>query len=132
MYDYQFRLGNYPQALMLSGLTTRMAHGLQLNLEYSVEPGEDAPSTTYLEARRRVMWACYILDTWTGSGVDQLTLLHENDIKIQLPCNERNFLLQLPSVTERLGARHKPQRDEDVGLATCYVRLISLWKRVAR
>lgn len=32
------------------------------------------------------------MDALVGSGVDQLTLMDERDIKIQLPCNARNFI----------------------------------------
>lgn len=133
LYDYQFRLGNYAQALVISGLTTRMAHALQLNLECPVNRDGITPSTTYMEVRRRLMWACYILDAWTGSGVDQLTLLHESDIKIQLPCSETNFLRQIPSDTDRLeNYRSSLSTSENMGLAACYIRLVFLWKRVAR
>ncbi|KAL1866975.1 hypothetical protein VTK73DRAFT_4444 [Phialemonium thermophilum] len=134
LYDYQFRLGNYAHSLMISGFTTRMAHALQLNLEYSVvSRGGSPPPPTYTESRRRLMWACYILDVWTGSGVDQLTLLHESDIHIRLPCNERNFLLRIPCETDRLESyQSSPRTTESMGLAACYIRLVSLWKRIAR
>ena len=142
-------MGNYTQALVLSGLTVRMAHALQLNLEYSAgssEPGESseaASAWTYAEARRRLMWACYVLDTWTGSGVDQLTLLHEVDIKIQLPCSEKNYIQQIPCVTERLDSSHvfshqgspaslSGEPINPGGMMSHYVRLIAIWKRVAR
>ena len=148
LYEYHLRRGNYAKALMLSGLTVRMAHALQLNLEYTPDAANPADTSsaslsTYREARRRLMWACYVLDTWTGSGVDQLTLLHESDIKIQLPCNERSFLLQISCETERLvvdgQARTPGSLDAEAqggtaagGLMAHYVRLIALWKRVAR
>ncbi|KAL2691215.1 hypothetical protein Neosp_001596 [[Neocosmospora] mangrovei] len=145
LYDFHFRLGNYAQALMLSGFATRMAHSLQLNLEYSDNSAShDGGSvdllTSYKESRRRLMWACYVLDAWTGSGVDQLTLLHERDIKIQMPCDERSFLLQMPRVTERLDGSQssnvqlstQQRPTEDMGIMYYYVRLIALWKRVAR
>jgi hypothetical protein len=96
---------------MLSGLAVRMAHALKINVEASPdvlcsEPNESAPSVVTRESRRRLMWACYVLDAWAGSGIDQLTLLRENDIKIQLPTNERNFGLRIASVTETLGVGH--------------------------
>lgn len=145
LYDFHFRLGNYAQALMLSGFATRMAHSLQLNLECSDNSAShDGDSvdllTSYKESRRRLMWACYVLDAWTGSGVDQLTLLPERDIKIQMPCDERSFLLQMPRVTERLDGSQssnvqlstQQRPTEDMGIMYYYVRLIALWKRVAR
>ncbi|KAJ4260658.1 hypothetical protein NW762_007402 [Fusarium torreyae] len=147
LYDFHFRLGEYTQALMLSGLAVRMAHALQLNIEFSpdvlcAEANESSPPAVEKESRRRLMWACYILDAWTGSGVDQLTLLREADIKIQLPCNERNFRLRIPCVTETLGVGHVlqflppaivPRRPAaNMGIMAYYIRIVTLWKRVVR
>lgn len=132
---------------MLSGLAVRMAHALKINTEYSpdimcTEQDESAPSVVARESRRRLMWACYVLDAWTGSGVDQLTLLRENDIKIQLPCNERNFGLRIASVTETLGVGHvlqflppaivPPKPAANMGIMAYYIRIVTLWKRVVR
>jgi hypothetical protein len=147
LHDYYFRLGEYSQALMISGLAVRMAHALKINTEYSVDIMCTEPNTTGLsiasrESRRRLMWACYVLDAWTGGGVDQLTLLRENDIKIQLPCNERNFGLRIASVTETLGVGHVlqflppaivPRRPAaNMGIMAYYIRVVTLWKRIVR
>jgi hypothetical protein len=82
------------------------------------------------------------MDSWVGSGVDQLTLLSDCDLKIQLPCHERNFNLQLPGVTETLEEGRvlsfipldqRPSRPTDqMGLMAYFVRLISLRKKVLR
>lgn len=140
-------MGEYSQALMLSGLAVRMAHALRINTEYSsdimcTESDSAAPSVASRESRRRLMWACYVLDAWTGGGLDQLTLLSENDIKIQLPCNERNFGLRIASVTETLGLGHVlqflppaivPRRPAaNMGIMAYYIRVVTLWKRVVR
>lgn len=141
LYDYRYRLGDFAHALIMSGLTTRMAHALQLNMEHvprtvrgdSSGDGENtvALSAVEKEARRRLMWACYVIDTWTGSGMDQLTLLREDDLYIQLPCNEREFLFQRTVVVGRLGDDNSNDNNSD-GMLASYVRLVSIWKRVAR
>lgn len=132
---------------MISGLAVRMAHALKINTEYNsdimcTETDENAPSVVSRESRRRLMWACYILDAWSGSGIDQLTLLRENDIKIQLPSNERNFGLRIPSVTETLGVGHVlqflppavvPRRPAaNMGIMAYYIRIVTLWKKTVR
>lgn len=132
---------------MISGLAVRMAHALKINTEYDpdilcTQADTAAPSVASRESRRRLMWACYVLDAWAGSGVDQLTLLRENDIKIQLPCNERNFGLRIPSVTETLGVGHVlqflppaivPRRPAaNMGIMAYYIRVVALWKRIVR
>jgi len=146
LHDHELRTGNYACAFMITGNITRMAQALQLNLEYSTDLFHDepnnGPTVCSKEARRRLMWSCYISDTLIGSGVSMLTLLDENDIKVQLPCNERNFVLQVPCVTEMLpqgqflpfvAPEHIPPRVIDnIGIVALYVRLISLRKRVLK
>ncbi|KAG5992193.1 hypothetical protein E4U43_003829, partial [Claviceps pusilla] len=147
LHDFHFRLGEYGQALMISGLAVRMAQALKINTEYNADilctQGDAAaPSVASRESRRRLMWACYVLDAWAGSGVDQLTLLRENDIKIQLPSNERNFGLRIPTVTETLGVGHVlqflppavvPRRPAaNMGIMAYYIRVVALWKRIVR
>ncbi|OAA47225.1 Fungal transcriptional regulatory protein [Beauveria brongniartii RCEF 3172] len=147
LHEFHFRHGEYSQALMMSGLAVRMAHALKINSEHSADimcsdSDEAAPSIVSRESRRRLMWACYILDAWAGSGIDQLTLLRENDIKIQLPCNERNFGLRIACVTETLGVGHVlqflppsvvPRRPaENMGIMAYYIRIVTLWKKIVR
>ncbi|CAK7233699.1 hypothetical protein SEUCBS140593_008688 [Sporothrix eucalyptigena] len=149
LYDYRYRLGDFAHALVMSGVTTRMAHALQLNMEPPSQPnrantgergegGDGVDSTERAsvvlspverESRRRLMWACYVIDTWTGSGVDQLTLMRGADLHIQLPCNERDFLFQRSVVTGRLDDETS---SENSGLMASYIRIVSIWKRVAR
>ena len=86
------------------------------------------------------MWACYVTDASIGSGVDQLTLFHEEDIKIHLPCEERQFVLQTPCVTEVLTPGEVlniiPERflpanpAASMGLTAYYIRLIVIRKRI--
>jgi hypothetical protein len=131
---------------MLSGITTRMTQALQINLEYNTDILCQDPdvglSVTAKESRRRLMWSCYIMDALVGSGVDQLTLMDERDIKIQLPCNERNFTQQVPCLTETLCPGNWLQilpnnLDTDtllpsMGIMAYFIRHISIRKRVLR
>lgn len=106
LYDYALRMGNFANAFMLCGLMVRMSQALQINLEYSTDIlaqyDGSTLSLTARESRRRLMWSCYIADTLCGSGVDQLTLINDKDLKIQLPCDEQAFLHQRPCITRLL------------------------------
>ncbi|KAL6922498.1 hypothetical protein FSST1_006524 [Fusarium sambucinum] len=105
LYDYALRMANFTQAFVLSALMARMTQALQLNLEYSPDLFDQSPnalSATARESRRRLMWSCYVTDVLCSNGVEQLTLIFEKNIKIQLPCNERNFLHERPSITRTL------------------------------
>jgi hypothetical protein len=144
LYDYELRMGNFVNAFMLSSVTARMAQALQINLEYSTDvlcrDGETSLSASDKESRRRLMWACYIMDTLVGSGVDQLTLINEKDIKVQLPCNERSFLQQKPCITEIMERGQvlkflSPEiipndPTENMGIMAYLVRHIEIRKRV--
>ncbi|KAJ5254700.1 hypothetical protein N7497_007831 [Penicillium chrysogenum] len=146
LHDYAVRLGNFANAFMLSGLTTRMTQALQINLEYNTDilcqNTNNGLPVTAKESRRRLMWSCYIMDALVGSGVDQLTLMDERDVKIQLPCNERNFTQQVPCLTETLypGSWLKILPDDldtktlspNMGIMAYFIRHISIRKRVLR
>lgn len=131
---------------MLSGLITRMTQALQINLEYNTDilcqNDDNSLTVTEKESRRRLMWSCYVMDALVGSGVDQLTLVDEKDMKIQLPCNERNFVQQIPCLTETLesgnclkfmgeGVDNKSILP-NMGMMAYFVRHISIRKKVLR
>ena len=123
-----------------------MTQALQINLEYNTDilcQNDDTGLTvTEKESRRRLMWSCYVMDALVGSGVDQLTLVDEKDMKIQLPCNDRNFVQQIPCLTETLetGNCLKFMGDyvdnktilPNMGMMAYFVRHISIRKKVLR
>ncbi|KAL4904207.1 hypothetical protein BDW74DRAFT_185831 [Aspergillus multicolor] len=143
IYDHALRVGNFTKAFMLGGITARMAQALQINLEYSIdvlciEPGL-AISTR--EARRRLMWSCFVTDALLGSGVDQLMLIEERDIKIQLPCSENRFVQGSPCITRTLDgavlgflpAEIVPVNpDENMGIMASFIQHIRIRKQVLR
>ncbi|SMR63451.1 unnamed protein product [Zymoseptoria tritici ST99CH_1A5] len=146
LHDYEIRLGNYSNAFMLSSITARMAQALQINLEHSTDvlcrEAGSGPSASVKESRRRLMWCCYITDSLVGSGIDQLTLIDEADIKIQLPCNERNFTLEEPCITETLEPgqmlKFLPQEllpsypQDSMGMTAFYLRHIATRRKVLK
>lgn len=129
---------------MLSGITARMSQALQLNLEISADVLCAKPDSSPIdnEARRRSMWSCYVMDSWVGSGVNQLTLLEDRDLKIQLPCHSHNFSLGVPCITETLDEGKVlgfVSRDEippfpvqNMGIEAYFIRLVSSRKKVLR
>jgi hypothetical protein len=146
LHDHELRCGKFASAFMLCSISTRMAQALQMNVEYSTDVlctySSDGPSPAARESRRRLMWATYIMDAWVGSGVDQLTLLDESDIKIQLPCTDQGFSRQMPTITETLEpgcilkflSREILESNpaENMGMAAYFVRLTGYRKRVLR
>lgn len=106
LHEHEYRIGKLGACFLLTGLAARMSQALQINLEYDFDVlcSESAMSCTEKESRRRLMWACYFLDSITASGVKQLQMLDESDIKIQLPCAEDHFLFQRPCITETVAS----------------------------
>lgn len=82
------------------------------------------------------------MDSWVGSGVNQLTLLEDRDLKIQLPCHGHNFSLGIPCITETLDegkilgfvSRDEipPFPAQNMGIEAYFIRLVSSRKKVLR
>ncbi|KAJ5919869.1 hypothetical protein N7454_009704 [Penicillium verhagenii] len=144
LYDHDLRVGSYASAFMLSGMTARMSQALQLNLEKSADvlSQHSVSSAITNETRRRLMWSCYLLDSWVGSGVNQLTLLEDRDLKIQLPCHSQNFSLGIMCLTETLDEGEilsfVPREQvplspsQNMGIEAYFIRLVSIRKKVLR
>jgi hypothetical protein len=123
---------------MVTGFAVRLAQGLQINVEHSNDnfrTVNEFPSLSSLESRRRLMWSIYAMDSWVGSGVDELTLVREANIKIRLPCDERDFILESVSLQADLellssGLSGSPGPNLDV--AGHFLRLVSIRRRVLR
>lgn len=155
LHEHDLRVGNYASAFMLTGLAVRMAQALQINVEEAGE--EESPPTVdglpcaglpqglsavSREARRRLMWSIYIMDSWVGSGVDELTFVDEADLNIQLPCSDRAFESQEYSTVEMThpGTQlsymsphdHMKVLVESLDLHGYFIRLVSLRRKVLR
>jgi hypothetical protein len=82
------------------------------------------------------------MDSWVGSGVNQLTLIDDKDLKIQLPCHSHNFSLGTACVTEMLDqgkvlgfipSEQTPLRPaQNMGIEAYFIRLVSSRKKVLR
>ncbi|KAI1372100.1 hypothetical protein F4677DRAFT_274543 [Hypoxylon crocopeplum] len=143
LHDYQLRVGNYANAFIVTGIAARMVQLLKINTEPSPGgPGVGLASTADTrtrESKRRLAWSCFTMETGLN-GLEQLDMFGENDIKLQLPCNERNFIQGIPCITEVLQQGHihdcVPQHTrpanaaQNMGLVAHSVRLAWLRKKV--
>lgn len=126
----------------LGGQAIRMAFALQLHrdLEYDAM-GRNGKRTRLSfidrEIRRRIMWACFLMDRFNSSGTDRPMFVREETIQIPLPIKERYFQLDMPAPTETLDGRvlHPALPDdgqpadarENMGVAAFMIRAISYW-----
>lgn len=146
LYDYALRMANFTQAFILSALMARMTQALQINLEYSSDMHADDASSlspTIRESRRRLMYSCYVTDVLCSSGVEQLEIIHEKDIKIQLPCTEWHFLQRQSCITRTLAGPplaflppgsipNNATIDSNMGMLAYFVQQTALRRRVLR
>ena len=113
-------------AFMLHAVASRFATALRLNHEQ--------PDLCFLarESRRRLMWSLYMTDSSLSAGQPDVALWPdaERQIRLQLPCNERNFEFDLPEPTEPLRppgsgdmAQPQPPMPDVLGLMALHVRI---------
>ncbi|KAJ6438777.1 hydrolase or acyltransferase of alpha beta superfamily [Purpureocillium lavendulum] len=136
LHEHEIRIGNYAAAFMITGLAVRLAQGLQLNVEQQVARARAISNRilpSLYESCRRVMWSVYVMDSWVGSGVDELTMLDDKNINIQLPAPESDFVLETPRATElpQLPSNASFRtRTDNLDLEAHFVLMVGLRKRI--
>ncbi|OAA53417.1 zinc finger transcription factor 1 [Cordyceps fumosorosea ARSEF 2679] len=128
----------------LGGQAIRMAYALQLHKDLDHDPqskGQKVPlSFVDREIRRRIMWACFLMDRFTSSGTDRPMFISDDSLTIPLPVSERCFQLDMPAQTELLDGRPGPLAVEgqapdtdlrsNMGPSAFFIRGLALWGRV--
>jgi hypothetical protein len=121
---------NVSSAFMLTGLLLRMSQVLRLDAETAEDvlrtgPGDLSP--TARESRRRLAWCVWSVQVCPP------------DLRIQLPCDERSFVFQIPCRTGSLRPGERPgsvaaqsNQSEELCLQAQFLRLSDLRKRVDR
>jgi hypothetical protein len=111
------RQGQTSAAFMLFAIASRFAYALRLNHE--------APRLCFLEqeSRRRLMWSLYLIDATLAGGIREFSLCHSDTIYLQLPCQERNFELDIAQKTDFLKPRLGASVSENMGSLGMYLRV---------
>lgn len=111
-----------------------MAFALQLHKDLEYDPqsrnGKSELSFVDREIRRRVMWACFLMDRFNSSGTDRPMFIREETIKIPLPVKERNFQFGIAASTVTLHGSSDDEAHRSLGVAACIIRSIALWGRI--
>lgn len=114
---------------MLTGLAVRLSQALGLNMDKQDEHSLKPPC--FYESCCRTMWSTFILDAWVGSGVDELTMLHERNIHIPLPMAETDFIMEMePSCQVYTSSQY--WQSQHLDLEAQFVLLLTLRKAVLR
>jgi len=124
MIQSHCRQGKMTSAFMLLAIASRFAYALRLNHE--------APKLSFIEqeSRRRLMWSLFILDTTLAGGIREFSLCSAESMHIQLPCQERNFELDLEEETEFLRPKTDQSISKTVGSLGFYIRILWLRHRI--
>ncbi|KAK3996782.1 fungal-specific transcription factor domain-containing protein [Cladorrhinum sp. PSN332] len=87
---------------------------------------------TAKEVRRRTMFSCFILDRLLGCGKDRVLTIRSEELRIQLPCDERDFDRSNESFTGWLDASVGNDRSASPSLLGCFIRLVDLWGDISK
>lgn len=116
----------FVKTLTSSCLAARMAYIMRLNHENT------KLSFLAQESRRRLMWAIFIFDTLYSSGRSELTSCSAGTIHLQLPCHERAFALDTPSITEALRPLSNGKPSTNIGITGFLIRILDIRDRIQR
>ncbi|KAK7415441.1 hypothetical protein QQX98_005892 [Neonectria punicea] len=132
---HEVNCGNFASAWMLSSIASRAALALGLNNESCTD--DSNMSCTEQETRRRLFWACYCLDRMMSTGLSELLILRAEHIRLQLPCEEYQYMFGIPCWTpitnveqempnmERLSL-DQLQAQADIGMFGHYVQIMQM------
>ncbi|UKZ56627.1 hypothetical protein TrVGV298_010466 [Trichoderma virens] len=132
------------RAWALGGQAIRMAFALHLHkdLEYDPQSRNKKVKLSFIdrEIRRRVMWACFMMDRFNSSGTDRPVFIKEETMKIPLPVAEKYFQFDMPARTEFLDGSvpecSVPEQDQvdnprdNMGASAYTIRCVSIWGRI--
>ncbi|EXV01789.1 Zn(2)-Cys(6) zinc finger domain protein [Metarhizium robertsii] len=148
LHEHFLRVGDHAKAFLMSGMVARHVQILQLNVEHDADilcEQEESIPWAVKESRRRLFWACYLQDAFIECGIDQLKFISTDDVQIQLPSLEDNFIRNKPCLTEMLRQgtilpfvqgsdvlNRKPQATDDLDLRALYIRAMAIRSRVLK
>jgi hypothetical protein len=80
------------------------------------------------EVRRRTLWSCFIMDRMLSAGKYRPTMISGDQLKVQLPCSDDQFLFVRDVAT---GFLDRPARDggdsNDDGALKWYIKLVEIF-----
>ncbi|KAE9371251.1 hypothetical protein N431DRAFT_341817, partial [Stipitochalara longipes BDJ] len=101
----------------------------------SASPREDAIDK---EVRRRTLWSCFIMDRMLAAGKYRPTMMAVNNLRVQLPCSDDQFLFVHNVQTGFLNSDWlKPMSAEQIssinddGVLSRYIRLVEIFGRLS-
>ncbi|POS88139.1 hypothetical protein EPUL_000281 [Erysiphe pulchra] len=127
------------------GMAIRMAFALELHQDLDYDPMNKDTSEKLgfidKESRKRIMWACFIMDKLESSGRNKPPFISEDVITIQLPVKEKYFIQGVQERTEYLNEKIVNSSSyvadgisdvkSNMDVAAYLIRVIALWGRIS-
>ncbi|KAJ9626828.1 hypothetical protein H2204_009844 [Knufia peltigerae] len=124
MYELLTRDGI--KAWMFSGVATRQAQALRLGVEL-----HSKHSAREKETRRRVFWACFIMDRLVAYTCSRPQMIGLESVRLQLPCPDRLFAFgddyNGPNLNTVMSHIHQIV---SIGLMPFFICILSLWSEI--
>lgn len=143
--SHEWGEGHASRSYLYAGIAARMALILGLGTEDGLVEEEDADldeSSRFIciESKRRTIWGVYMMDRCNSSGRNRSSCIKMDEIKVQLPCQEKDFIFgnfTQKSLTYDEVQLHisDPTRHQCITKVSCFGFLIVLfesWQKVAK
>ncbi|CAJ2513735.1 Uu.00g018540.m01.CDS01 [Anthostomella pinea] len=102
----------------------------QIANQHQRSSGHQSQMALQKEIKRRIMFSCFILDRMLACGRHRVTIIHADDLQIQLPCSEDKFDLAMEVQT---GFLTKPGRfGTDDSVLGRFIRLVDIWGDISK
>ncbi|ORY07212.1 hypothetical protein K493DRAFT_332834 [Basidiobolus meristosporus CBS 931.73] len=144
---YEYTNARISRSWMYLGMAVRMAQELGINrIDEGGSVENQCPSEwVEVETRRRVWWSCFIRDRLVSSGTGRSMAIDEQDTRVLLPCDDRDFNNENPVETVLLdisdnastmlpsSVSHQSSKKENcIGYRAHWVKLVALLGRVSQ
>lgn len=144
--SHEWGEGNNSRSFLYVGIAARMALVLGLGNESTIglEDDEGEMKPVVIESKRRTIWSVYLMDRCNSSGRERSPAIRIEDIKVQLPCHESDFLFGNPEPTIQYDnfksiLLHAQNHDEDytnqmkrIPMVGFTIILFEIWAKIAK
>ncbi|TFB06916.1 hypothetical protein CCMA1212_001306 [Trichoderma ghanense] len=92
--EHSIAMDQHALAFVVFGCCLRIMRLLSLDSPKKVSDAPGLAHMTQLETERRLLWSCYLLDSFLGGGVDGNIYWKDDFPCVPLPCSDANFIAQ--------------------------------------
>ncbi|KAL6874322.1 hypothetical protein HDV57DRAFT_504481 [Trichoderma longibrachiatum] len=98
--EHSVAMDRHALAFVVFGCCLRIMRLLSLDSRKKVSDAPELAQMTRLETERRLLWSCYLLDSFLGGGVDGNLFWKDDFPCVPLPCSDASFIAQEPCISD--------------------------------